>query len=213
MNILVAENQPLMLLGIRQVVEKLIPGANITAAETLNKVIKLMDTATFDLMILEISIPGAEKIEVIESIRKKQPSLPILINSNFNEQFYALPFLKAGAQGFISKGAKMREFESAIWTVLKSQVYASSDILQNAFELLIDSKRADEPIARKFSDKEVEIIKLLCQGAAIKEISESVNLSSSSVSNYKRGIYQKLKVDSVIALKAYVDINCQGSSK
>lgn len=213
MNILVAENQPLMLLGIRQVVEKLIPGANILAADTLNKIIKLVDTTTFDLMILEISIPGADKVEVIESIKTKRPTLPILINSNFNEQFYALPFLKAGAQGFISKGATMREFETAIGAVLKSRVYASPDILQNAFELLIDSRKANEPVARKFSDKEIEIIKLLCLGATIKEISESVNLSSSSVSNYKRGIYQKLKVDSVIALKAYVDINCQGSAK
>lgn len=202
-----------MFIGICQVVEKMIPGANITAAETLKKVIKLVNTTTFDLMILEISIPGAEKVEIIESIRARQPSLPILINSNFNEQFYALPFLKAGAQGFISKGATMREFETAIGAVLKFKVYASPDIPQNAFELLIDSKKANEPVARKFSDKEIEIIKLLCLGTTIKEISESVNLSSSSVSNYKRGIYQKLKVDSVIALKAYVDVNCQGSGK
>jgi DNA-binding NarL/FixJ family response regulator len=204
-NILVAEDHPLVLSGIQHTLHSFLPDAEITKAHNFNIALKALDTQVFDLMIMDINMPGGGKVAMVHSVRLRQADLPILVCSSYEEQLYALPFLRAGANGFISKTAPNHEFVSAVETVMNAGIYASPGVLRSAFELLHHSK-ADNATS-KLSDKELEIVKLLSQGLPIKTISEMVNLSAPSVSNYKTRIFEKLGVSNVIEMTTYFSLN------
>lgn len=206
-NILIAEDHPLVLMGIVQSIHMLMPSATVFKADNFQKALRILDKEKLDLMIMDINIPGGDKVAMIETIRIKQPILPILVNSSYDEQLYALPFLKAGANGFISKTASNKEFNNAIETVLKGNIYASPTVLQNVFSLLHNPQKSSSNVISKLSDKELEIARFLTKGLTTKEISEILNLSSSSISNYKTKIFTKLGISNIIELTTFLELN------
>jgi two-component system invasion response regulator UvrY len=156
---------------------------------------------------MDINLPGGDKVGMISMARIKQPLIPILVCSSYDEQLYALPFLKAGANGYISKTALNEDFKLAVDQVLSGRIYASASVMQNAFGQLFSTKSGQDSICDKLSDKELEVAKLLSKGLSTKAISNHIHLSSSSVSSYKAKIFEKLGVSNVIELTTYFELN------
>lgn len=206
-SILVAEDHPLVLLGIQQSLTDLIPGVTIAKADNFNRVLKALENQKFDMIIMDINMPGGDNVGMLDTVRMKQPGIPILICSSYDEQLYALPYLKAGANGYISKTAPDADFKMAVENVLNAKIYVSASVQQNAFELLFNPNNERPNSIFKLSDKELEIAKLLCKGLTTKSISEIVHLSTPSVSNYKAKIFDKLGVNNVIELSTYFGLN------
>jgi DNA-binding NarL/FixJ family response regulator len=156
---------------------------------------------------MDINLPGGDKVGMVHSARLKQPGIPILVCSSYDEQLYALPFLKAGANGYISKTAINEDFTRAVDKVLSGQTYASAEVMQNAFRQLFNAKGQEESVTDKLSERELEVALLLVKGVPAKSISEQLNLSPSSVSIYKSKIFEKLGVENVIQLTTYFELN------
>jgi DNA-binding NarL/FixJ family response regulator len=127
------------------------------------------------------------------------------VNSSYDESLYALPYLRAGANGFISKTASSEEFKAAVEAIITHRVYASPSVLQNAFGQVNHAGHKSSAINR-LTDRELDIAKLLSNGLSTSQISATVNLSPPSVSNYKARIFEKLGVDNVIKLRTYFEI-------
>ena len=155
---------------------------------------------------MDINLPGGDKVGMITSVRMKQPKIPILVCSSYDEQLYALPFLKAGANGYISKTALNEEFKQAIDSVISGKIYASPSVMEQVFGQLFN-KGSQDLITDKLTDKELEVAKLLSKGLSTKAISEHIHLSPSSVSSYKAKIFEKLGVTNVIELTRYFELN------
>ena len=206
-NILIAEDHPLVQMGIRHILLNHIPDAVIFMEDDFDRTLQILEKQDFDLMIMDINLPGGDKVGMINSIRMKQPKIPILVCSGYDEQLYALPFLKAGANGYISKSAPNGDFKNAIDNVMNNKIYASPSVMQNAFGILFSSKGNKDTVAAKLSDKELEIAGLLAKGLSTKAISEHLNLSPSSISSYKARIFEKLGVSNVVELTTYFELN------
>ncbi|MEO6686465.1 MAG: response regulator transcription factor [Dyadobacter sp.] len=206
-NVLIAEDHPLLIIGIESMLMESIPDATVFKAADFNKALNLLEKHTFDLLVMDINLPYGDKVGMIEAVRLKQPNILILVCSSYEENLYALPFLKAGANGYISKTASSEEFKTAVEYVLNSKIYASPAVLNNMFGILFNTKGADSSAIDKLSVKEVEIAKLLTKGLSTKEISEHINLSASSVSTYKSKIFEKLGVNNIIELTTYLELN------
>ncbi|MEO6287610.1 MAG: response regulator transcription factor [Dyadobacter sp.] len=205
--IIVAEDHPLILMGIQHLLMEHIPSAVITTTADFNKTLAILEKQKFDLLIMDINLPGGDKVGMISMARMKQPLIPILVCSSYDEQLYALPFLKAGANGYISKTAVNEDFKLAVDQVLGGRIYASPSVMQNAFGQLFNTKSGQDSICDKLSDKELEVAKLLSKGLSTKAISNHIHLSSSSVSSYKAKIFEKLGVSNVIELTTYFELN------
>ena len=205
--ILIAEDHPLVLMGIQHLLIEHFPGAAICTAEDFPKALVLLEKQKFDLLVMDINLPGGDKVGMVNSVRMKQAKVPILVCSSYDEQLYALPFLKAGANGYVSKTASNEEFLSAVDQVISGRIYASASVLQNAFGILFNSKGSQDSIADKLSDKELEVAKMLSKGMSTKAIANQMHLSPSSVSTYKTKIFEKLGVSNVIELTTYFDLN------
>ena len=205
--IIIAEDHPLVLTGIQYLLMEHFPTCVVTGTTDFNKTLAMLDKQKFDLLIMDINIPGGDKTGMIHSVRMKQPTLPILVCSSYDEQLYALPFLKAGANGYISKTAINEDFKLAIDQVLSGRIYASPEVMKHAFGQLFNTKSNPDSVAEKLSEKELEVAKLLAKGLSTKAISEHIHLSSSSVSSYKSRIFEKLGVNNVIELTTYFGLN------
>ena len=206
MNILIAEDHPLYVVGMESMLVDYNAKAKIFEAADFKKALKLLDIHKFDLMIMNISIPFGDKISMVSSVRLKQPGIPILICTGYDESLYALSYLRAGANGYISKTASAIDFKLAVEQVLKGQIYASSAVFSSLFGLVFDYRSDDNFPINKLSEKEAEVARLLAKGLATKEIGQFINLSSSSISNYKAKIFQKLGVANVIQLMNILDV-------
>jgi len=205
--ILIAEDHPLVLMGIQHLLIEHFPGATICTAEDFPTALVLLEKQKFDLLVMDINLPGGDKVGMVNSVRMKQAKVPILVCSSYDEQLYALPFLKAGANGYVSKTASNEQFLTAVDQVISGKIYASATVLQNAFGILFNSKGSQDSIADKLSDKELEIAKMLSKGMTTKAIANQMHLSPSSVSTYKTKIFEKLGVSNVIELTTYFDLN------
>lgn len=205
--IIVAEDHPLILMGIQHLLMEHMPTAVVTTTGDFNKALALLEKQKYNLLIMDINLPGGDKVGMISSVRMKQPKIPILVCSSYDEQLYALPFLKAGANGYISKTAMNDEFKQAIDSVISGKIYASPSVMEQVFGQLFNSKGNPESIADKLTDKELEVAKLLAKGLSTKAISEHIHLSSSSVSSYKAKIFEKLGVSNIIELTRYFELN------
>lgn len=206
-NILVAEDHPLVIIGIVSMLAECIPGAVIFKAPDFTRTLDLLEKHPFDLLVMDINLPEGDKVSMIDSVRLKQPALPILVCSSYDENLYALPYLKAGANGYISKTAPSDEFKLAVENVMNSKIYASPSVLHNAFGMLLNSKNNNKSGLIKLSDREIEIARLLTKGMSTKEISEHINLSAPSISIYKSKIFEKLGVKNIIELTTYFELN------
>ncbi|MCE7070080.1 MULTISPECIES: response regulator transcription factor [Dyadobacter] len=204
--IIVAEDHPLILMGIQHLLMEHMPGAVVTATGDFNKALALLEKQPYNLLIMDINLPGGDKVGMITSVRMKQPKIPILVCSSYDEQLYALPFLKAGANGYISKTALNEEFKQAIDSVISGKIYASPSVMEQVFGQLFN-KGSQDLITDKLTDKELEVAKLLSKGLSTKAISEHIHLSPSSVSSYKAKIFEKLGVTNVIELTRYFELN------
>lgn len=205
--IIIAEDHPLILMGIQHLLMEHRPDAVVTCTSDFSRTLAMLEKQKFDLLIMDINLPGGDKVGMVHSVRLKQPQIPILVCSSYDEQLYALPFLKAGANGYISKTAMNDDFTQAVDQVLSGRIYASPEVMRNAFGQLFSAKGPEDTVSDKLSGKELEVARLLVKGLSTKAISEHINLSSSSVSSYKTKIFEKLGVNNIIELTTYFELN------
>lgn len=205
--IIIAEDHPLILAGIQFLLMNHKPEAVITSTSDFNKTIAMLENRKFDLLIMDINLPGGDKVAMVHSVRLRQPELPVLVCSSYDEQLYAVPFLKAGANGYISKTAINEDFTKAVDQVLGGRTYASPEVMQQVFAKLQGSRDTAEALTDKLSERELDVAQLLVKGQSTKSIGEQLSLSSSSISIYKSKIFEKLGINNVIELTKYFKVN------
>jgi DNA-binding NarL/FixJ family response regulator len=193
--IIICEDHSIIRLGLNLLIHDLYPNATIEETDELEHTLTILNGQKADLLVLDINIPGGDNFNMISLIRQKQPEIRILIFSAYEEHIYAIPYLNAGVNGFVSKDASHDEFKKAVMTVMQDERYMSSRVREQQTDLLLN--KGMNPFDR-LSEREVEIMNLLSKGYTIKEISERLHISGSTVSTYKARIFEKLGVDNII---------------
>jgi DNA-binding NarL/FixJ family response regulator len=202
MKFLCIEDHPLILLGLKLVFAEFYPRAVVSHAETFPGALSILEQERFDLAVLDIDIPGGENVRMMKMLREKQAGLPILIHSAFDEKVYALPYLQAGADGFISKQAPQDEFLNAVQAILDHGRYVSYDVQQiflSSFTDVTGRTTGRNPIV-SLSPRERRVMQLMTEGKWTKEIAAIMNLKENTISTYKRRIYDKMEVKDPIEL-------------
>jgi two-component system invasion response regulator UvrY len=196
--ILIADEQSVVRMGMKFLLSSMYTRTEIHVASTFTEVLDSMNQNYFDLIILDVTIEKRTNMEIIDTIRSKQPNALILIFSGLNEQLYALRYLEAGANGFLSKNSSDEEHKIAIYSVLSSGKYISRKVqdrlLTSAFE-----RKSLNPFDN-LSSREMQIMLLLAQGKWTKEIATILNLKLSTISTFKARIFEKLDVNNSVDL-------------
>lgn len=202
MNILIVEDHFLVRMSMKIVLQELYSQANISESESFDHAITCIRGNHYDLILLDIELPGGQGTGMIGRIRQFLPETPILVCSAADEQQNALAFIAAGANGFLSKTAEKNETVKAILTVVKKSRYVSPAVQERLLDVVTSGKqKRKRPIGIKsLSGREREITELLVAGKWVKEIAAHLDIQSNTVSTYKARIFEKLGVDNVVDL-------------
>jgi DNA-binding NarL/FixJ family response regulator len=154
-----------------------------------------------DVMLLDLNIPGRNGIELIEEIKRKKPSVKILVLSIDSESKSALPSLSAGASGYLSKDAALNDMVAAIHKINSKGRYLSTTLAEQlAFNLL----KTEISSQRKLSSLESNIALMIANGKSAKNVAVELGLSASTVFTHRRKIFEKLKIKNNVELAHYV---------
>ena len=205
--IILAEDHNVTMLGTIQILNKVEPNAIITCAWNFPEVLDLLALQEYDLLILDINIPGGDQPNMITTVRKIQPEIPILIFSGYDETEYARPYIKAGADGFLSKTSTEEEFQTAIDRVMDGQIYLSPMIQKQSIDSWLNKKVVVGKGFSELSSREIEVMNLLITGASTSEIGQQLFLAHSTISTHKMNIFKKLNVSNVVELNEVARAN------
>lgn len=197
--ILITDDHDIVRLGTSIVIKETIPDAVIHQAIDFKETLKLLHEKKFDMLLLDINMPGGNNIKMVQEVLKIQPDLKILVFSSYEENIYALRYLQAGASGYVHKNSSKEELKNAIKSVLKKGRYMSPEVSNLYLDRLTEGKSSQlnaNPLNR-LSNREMDVAKLLINGLSIAEVSKEMNLKNSTISTYKTRIFEKLQVDNL----------------
>jgi len=199
--ILIADDHTLMRDGLKQILasagDMTVAGEACDGRETLAAV----RNGEWDLLLLDMSMPGRSGVELIKQIKTEKPGLPILVLSMHKEGEYAVRTIRAGAAGYLCKDSASQQLLKAVRAVAAGGRFISPEIAADlAFGLIL---RDDRPPHASLSDREFLIFRLTAAGDGISEIARRLNLSVKTVSTYKTRVLQKMQMTSVADLVRY----------
>jgi two-component system invasion response regulator UvrY len=197
---LLAEDHSVVRMGITLYIRALYSNATITEAVTFDETIKELNKGSFDLLILDINIPGGDNLEMIGAIRLRQPDIAILIFSSYDELIYGPAYLKAGVNGYLSKTSYAEEIQFAIQKILNGERYMSAAIQEKLLDDLLNQKKNTQGNTVSLSHREMEVMNLFIKGATAKDIKTLLNISDSTISTHKANIFEKMQVTNIIQL-------------
>lgn len=199
-NILIVEDYQIVRLATKILVQDLYKTAVVREATTFNEALSELVVHPQDLVILDVQIPESQGFEMIGAMRAIQKHVNILIFSAIEERIYGIHYLRAGANGFVSKNSETTDIRTAILSIADTGRYVSPRIKAELLNQLDKQNyRADNPLL-DLSAREITIMDMLIDGFWIKEIASKLDLTESSVSTYKARLFEKLHVTTLIEM-------------
>jgi two-component system invasion response regulator UvrY len=199
--ILIADDHPVVRKGLKEIIkdnsDMLVAGEASNGQEVLEEALK----KEFDVVVLDISMPGRSGLEVLKQLKRERPELSVLILSMHPEEHYAVRVLKAGASGYLTKESVPDELIKAIRRISTGRKYVSSSLAEKlAFDL---ENGAEKILHEKLSDREYEVMCMIASGKTLKEIAEALCLSVKTISTYRSRILEKMKMKNNAELTRY----------
>ena len=170
-------------------------------AQDGHEVLKRVRELEFDLLLLDMSMPGKSGIELIKQVKSEKPKLRILVLTMHEEHQYAIRAIRAGASGYLTKEAASRQLLEALRKVASGGAFISSEVAEQlALGAMPDATHAPH---ESLSDREFQIFRLIAEGKSISDIGEQLNLSVKTVSTHKANILQKMNMAGTAELIRY----------
>lgn len=189
-NILIADDHPIVREGLKQIIAEtddiVIKGEASDGAEVLDRVRR----GRWDVIVLDLSMPGMNGLDLLKQLNVQYPSLPVLVLSMHPEDQYAVRVLRAGASGYLTKESAADQLVAAIRKVAQGGKYVSPALAEKlVFDLDTDS---DKPPHEKLSDREFQVLCMIASGKTVTEIAIELALSVKTVSTYRSRILEKM---------------------
>lgn len=190
--ILLADDHAMFREGLKQVLSRTTDLVVVDEAGNAQQILDKIQKTEFDVVILDISMPGRDGIDVLKQLKQMKPNLHFLVLSMYPEDQYAFRAIKAGASGYLTKNKASQELIEAIRRIASGRRYISMDVAE---QLAIDIEKGSErPLHQKLSDREYQVMCMIASGKAVKEIADELSLSVSSISTMRTRILKKFKM-------------------
>ena len=199
--VIITDDHPIVRRGIRQILED---DERIDTVHETGKGKELLEKLReekYDVVLLDISLPGGSGLDLIGQIKKIQPSVAVLMLSIYSEELYAIKALKFGASGYLTKSSAPEELLTAIHKVSKGERYISVSLADKLADDLIT--KSDEQVFQSLSAREMDVLILLAAGKSFTQMATELSLSPKTISTYRARLLVKLKLNSTSELIRY----------
>ncbi len=190
--IMITDDHAIVRQGLRQILSETDDLKVTGEAETGFQAIKIVRQKTFDVMLLDISLPDRNGIEILKQVKKDQPNLAVLVLSMHTEHEFAVRALKAGAAGYLNKQSAPAQLVTAIRQVAAGDKYVSPTVAQELANAI--GTDVDQPLHDSLSDREFQTLCQIAAGKTLADISAEMFLSPKTVSVYRARLLEKLKL-------------------
>ena len=201
LRILVADDHAVVREGVKQILgdvsDMVVKGEAKDGPETLEKAMR----DDYDVILLDISMPGRNGLEILKEIKTNLPKIPVLILSMHPEEQYAIRALRAGASGYLTKASAPQELIGAIRKASRGGKYVTASLAEKlAFELDADMEK---PPHEALSNREYQVMLMIASGKTVGEIAEELCLSAKTISTYRTRIMEKMGMKKNAELTLY----------
>ncbi len=201
MKILIADDHALIRRGLKQIIDEEFPNATTGEAEDCQQVLDRVRKDIWDIVILDLTMPGGDGLEVLKQVKVIRPQLPVLILSMHTEDQFGTAVLKEGAAGFLSKRTASEELAKAIRQVTRGGKYITPTLAEKlAFEVERDT---DKPPHKTLSNREYQVFLMLASGKSVNEISQELSLSEKTIRQFRSRLLAKMKMKNNVELAHY----------
>jgi len=191
-SVMIADDHAIVRQGLKQILSETDDIKVTGEAETGFQAVKIARQQDFDVMLLDISLPDRNGIEILKQVKKDRPNLAVLMLSMHNEHEFAIRALKAGASGYLNKQSAPAQLVVAIRQVAMGDKYVSPVVAQELANIV--NSDLDKPLYATLSDREYQTLCFIAAGKTLSEISTEMFLSPKTVSVYRARLLEKLKL-------------------
>lgn len=203
--VLIADDHTLFREGLKKIIAGTSDIAVAGEASNGNDVLARLKKDSFDVLVLDISMPGKDGLEVLKEVRTKYQRLPVLMLSMFPEEQYATRVLKAGASGYLTKESAPDVLITAVRKAARGERYVSPTLAEKLVSGLADDLK--KLPHERLSDREYQIMRLITSGKRMKEIAHQLSLGPTTISTYRARILEKMGMASNAELTLYASQN------
>jgi DNA-binding NarL/FixJ family response regulator len=199
--ILLVDDHAVVRRGVRDILTESLGKVEFGEAAKPSEAIEKLQGEDWDIVVLDISLPGRGGLEALREIKRLRPAVPVLVLSMHAEEHYALRALRAGAAGYVNKDSAAEELSGAVRKVLTGGTHVSVHLA----ETLAKSLRSDtsHPAHERLSDRELEVLRALAAGKTVKQIGIELALSEKTVSTYRTRLLEKMQMHTNAELIQY----------
>lgn len=201
MRILLVDDHEIVRRGMRQLLGEAFPLAEIREAHALPVAREFIARESWDLVLLDINLPGGNGLELISDVRRLQSRTAVLVLSAYSEEEFAVRSFKLGASGYLTKASLADEMLAAVHQVVAGHKYVSASLAEKLATAL-GSPAAAAP-HEGLSPRELEVLRLVAAGRTIKEIAADFSLSDKTIATYRARVSQKLGLSTNVELTRY----------
>ncbi|MEN9403123.1 MAG: hypothetical protein RL091_1826 [Verrucomicrobiota bacterium] len=201
MKILLVDDHQVVRQGLKQMLADEYPKAAFGEAGTAAEAVQAIHRQKWDLVLLDLNLPGRGGLDALGDFKAAQPLLPVLVLSMHPEAEFAVQALRAGAAGYLTKQSAAEELLAAVQKALEGGRYITASLAEKlAADVAGDNRQLPH---EELSPREFETLRRLAAGHSVKEISSSLGLSSKTVSTYRARVLEKLKLRTTVDLARY----------
>jgi DNA-binding NarL/FixJ family response regulator len=199
--ILVADDHSVVREGIKQIVADS-PGIEVAGeAATGQEALELVRSKPFDVVILDIAMPGRGGLDILRELKAENPALKVLVLSMYPEEQYAIRSFRDGASAYLTKGSPPEELIQAIQTVAAGKRHITPSIADRLASYV--ENNSQRPLHETLSDREMQVLVLIGSGKQVTEIAQELNVSIKTVSTYRSRILLKMGMETSAQLIRY----------
>jgi two-component system invasion response regulator UvrY len=198
---IIADDHTIVREGLKQILNETNDVSVSGEAKNGGELLEELRRQKFDVVVLDISMPGINGLDALKQIKIINPDLPVLVLSMHPEEQYAIRVLKAGAAGYLTKESASEELLNAIRKIASGRKYVSPSLAEKlAVELDVDRER---PLHETLSDREYQVLCMIASGKTVKEVAGELSLSVKTVSTYRSRILDKMHMANNAQLTYY----------
>jgi two-component system, NarL family, invasion response regulator UvrY len=203
-NIILVDDHLFLREGLKKILHEESDFKVIGEASDHSSLFDILKNNNPDIIILDITLPGKNGIDILKDLKQKKISSKVLILSMHPEDRFAIRSFKAGALGYLTKESAPEELVKAIRTVLSGRKYVTKDLQEKLINFLLDdSEVSDKPLHESLSDREYEVFIKIALGKKVSQIAEDMILSVHTVNTYRARILEKMKMSTNSDLTHY----------
>jgi len=198
--ILIADDHAVLREGLRQILAEAFPEAEYGGAGTTAETLACLSKGRWDILVLDVFMPGRNGLDVLHEVRENHPKLPVLVLSSAPEEQLGLRVLKAGASGYLNKQAAPQDLVRAVRSLLAGGKFVTATLVE---KLVAEVGPAGSLPHESLSDREFQLMQLVLAGHSLKEVALELSLSVKTIRTFHSRVLKKLSLKNDVELVHY----------